>query len=149
MENKDAMVICPSCGSDACYKNEIAKDIHSYICFGCGYLTNDAMKEGFNFEDYEENMPQLYVDIKKIDSEGRVWYPMTINEKEKGTVFALGNVKDNWQWTAIKSRKLTEEEQKELINKGLTHKSDSSTIKHFGQDFIEALDYINYFSNEN
>jgi hypothetical protein len=146
-KNNDAMVICPSCGSDACYKNEIAKGINSYTCFGCGFLTNDAMKEGFNFDEYEANMPQLYVDLKKIDSEGRVWFPMTITIKA-GVVFAYGTTKDNWQWTAIKTRELTEEEKKELVNKGITHKSDASTMKHFGKDFIEALDYVDYFSDE-
>jgi DNA-directed RNA polymerase subunit RPC12/RpoP len=143
--NKDEMVACPSCNSDACYKNEISKGINSYVCFGCGFLTNDAMKEGFNFDEYEANMPQLYVDLKKIDSEDRVWYPMTINVKEKGVVFAYGTSKDNWQWTGIKNRELTEQEQKELANKGITYKSDASSMKHFDKDFIEALDYINYF----
>jgi hypothetical protein len=106
------------------------------------------MKEGFNFDEYEANMPQLYVDLKKIDSEGRVWFPMTINVKEKGVVFAYGTSKDNWQWTGIKNRELTEQEQKELANKGITYKSDASSMKHFDKDFIEALDYIKYFDNE-
>ena len=91
---------------------------------------------------------KLYVDLKKIDSEGRVWFPMTINVKEKGVVFAYGTSKDNWQWTGIKNRELTEQEQKELANKGITYKSDASSMRHFDKDFIEALDYIKYFDNE-
>jgi hypothetical protein len=141
----DSMVVCPSCAGDACYKVEMQKDVYSYTCFSCGFLTHDIMKEGFNFDNYESTMPQLYIDLKKIDSEDRVWYPMTINIQKKGVVFAYGTSKDNWQWTGIKNRELTEEETKELANKGITYKSDASSMKHFSKDFIEALSYIDYF----
>lgn len=92
-------------------------------------------------------MPELHKDAKFIDSESRVWYPVTINLSTRGTVFLGGKSLENAQWTAIKVRPLTEEEQKELANKDLTHKSDSTTLKGFGEDFIEALDYINFFVN--
>ena len=150
MENQnDELVTCPKCGSDACYKSNVLKtddrEINSYKCFGCGFFTNDAMQEGFNFDEFEAGQPQLFVDLKTIDNEDRVWFPMTVNHPDKGTVFAFGPSADNWQWAAIKSRPLTEEEQTELVNKGITHKSDASTLKHFQKDFIEACDYINFF----
>ncbi len=146
----DELITCPNCGSDACYKSVIltkpdGEDVNSYKCFGCGFFTNDAMKEGFNFDEFEAGQPQLFIDLKTIDKQDRVWFPITVNHPEKGTVFAFGPSADNWQWAAIKNRQLTEEEMEELVNRGITHKSDASTLAYFKKDFIEALDYINYF----
>jgi DNA-directed RNA polymerase subunit RPC12/RpoP len=150
MENQnDELVTCPKCGSDACYKYAIMETaervLSSYKCFGCGFFSKDAMKEGFDFDTFEAGQPQLFIDLKTIDKEDRVWFPLTVNHPDKGTVFAFGPSEDNWQWAAIKNRPLTEEEQKELVNKGITHKSDASTLKYFQKDFIEACDYIGYF----
>ena len=150
MENlNDELVTCPNCGSDACYKSNLLKtndkEINSYKCFGCGFFTNDAMKEDFNYEEFEQGQPQLFVDLKATDGEGRVWYPITINHPEKGTVFAFGPSADNWQWASIRNRSLTDSEQEELVNRGITHKSDASTLRYFGKDFIEAVDSIGYF----
>lgn len=146
--NTDNLSICPKCQGDACYKLPINETAFSYFCFGCGYQTNDLLKIGdVDFEEYEAAMPELHKDAKFIDTENRVWYPITINLPTKGTVFLGGKSLEYVEWTAIKVRSLTKEEKKELSNKGLTHKSDSSTIKGFGQDFIEALDYINFFDN--
>jgi hypothetical protein len=104
------------------------------------------MREGeFNFEEYENEMPELYKDIKYIDETGRVWYPYIINIEGKGTVFANGSSKEDWQWSAIKSVLLTEEEKESPRFKGKTHKSDSSTLQNFGKDYFEACDYIGFF----
>ncbi len=143
----DELVTCPSCGSDACYSKPINETKNSYTCFGCGFNSNDLMVEGeYDAEVFEEDLPLLYRDIKKVDSKGRVWYPNVINVVEKGTVFANGKSAESWGWTAIKSRPLTEEEKDQLANKGIEFKSDSTTLRNFGNDFIEALDYIGYFN---
>lgn len=143
---QDQLSICPKCGSDACYATPVNEFASSYFCFGCGYQTSDLQKEGdFNFEQFEETMPELYKDAKYVDKEGRVWYPATINLPEKGTAFLNIAPDKTVQWCSIKVRPLTEEEQSQLSNKGIKHKSDSSTLKFFGDDFIEALDYINFF----
>ena len=142
----EELIICPLCGSDACYKTPINEKHFSYFCFGGGHQTNDLMKVGeFNFEEYEETLPELYKDIQQIDSEDRAWYPVVINLPEKGTVFINGSSKDKWQWCGIKTRELTEEESKSLVNKGIKYKSDTSTMKYFEKEFIEALDYIGFF----
>lgn len=142
----EELIICPLCGSDACYKTPINEKHFSYFCFGGGHQTNDLMKVGeFNFEEYEETLPELYKDLKQTDSEDRAWYPVAINLPEKGTVFINGTSVENWQWCAIKTRELTEEESKSLANKGIKYKSDTSTMKHFEKEFIEALDYIGFF----
>ena len=75
-----------------------------------------------------------------------VWYPQAINLEGKGTVFLSGHIKDKWQWCAIKSIPLTEEEKNSAIFKNQTHKSDSKSLKYFGKDFVEACDYIGFFN---
>jgi len=145
----EELIVCPLCGSDACYKTPINEKYYSYFCFGGGHQSNDLMKEGeFKFEEYEETLPELYKDLKKTDEEGRIWYPVAINIPEKGTVFANGTGADNWKWSAIKTRELTEEESEKLANKGVKYKSDVNTMKHFDNNFIEALDYIGFFDKE-
>lgn len=146
--DKDTLSICPKCQGDACYKVPINETANSYLCFGCGYQTNDLMKvEDLDFEAYEATMPELHKDMKYIDSEHRVWYPITINLPSKGTVFLGGKSMEYAEWNAIKVRELSEEERTHLANKDITHKSDATTLKTFGKDFIEALDYINFFTN--
>ncbi len=145
-EHKDKLDDCPKCGCDGCYVTPVSRYKKSYFCWGCGFQTNDLMKEGeFDFEQYEETLPELYKDIKFVDKKKRVWYPITINIQHKGTVFAYGSSGDNWQWAAIKAVPLTEQEQTEPKYKGATHKSDAKSLKHFEGDFIEACDYINFF----
>jgi hypothetical protein len=144
----DLLIKCPLCNEEAaCYKTEINDKYDSYACFGCGYTTNDAMTadKSYDFEEFESVLPELYKDIKKIDELGRVWYPQAINIIGKGTVFASGKTKDNWQWSAIKSIELTEEEKSNPRFKNQTHKSDPKSLQNFGKDFIEACDYIGFF----
>jgi hypothetical protein len=105
------------------------------------------MREGeFNFEEFESSLPELYKDLKSLDSEGRVWYPQAINITEKGTVFANGKSKDQWQWSAIQTIQLTEEEKLNPRFKNQVYKSDSKSLQNFGSDFIEACDYIGFFN---
>jgi len=144
---KDELVDCLNCKTKlSCYKTAINETKYSYICFGCGFATNDLMIiDEFDFDEFESTLPELYKDLKSIDSDNRVWYPQAINITNKGTVFANGKNKDSWQWSAIKSIELTNEEKSNPRFKNQTHKSDSSTLKNFGSDFIEALDYISFF----
>ena len=147
---KDFLTDCPCCGEKiSCYKTNINEKLFQYSCFGCGYTTNDLMKlNEFDFEEFESTIPELYKDIKKVDAENRVWYPQAINIIGKGTVFANGSTKDEWNWCAIKSVLLTEEEKQNPRFKNQTHKSDPKSLKNFEKDFIEALDYIGFFEVE-
>jgi hypothetical protein len=104
------------------------------------------MKEGeFDFTAFEETLPELYKDVKYVDQESRVWYPISVNLPDKGTVFLNGPDTFTAVWSAIKVIPLTEEEKQEPKYKGLTYKSDAKSLKHFGYDFIEACDYIGLF----
>lgn len=145
----DKMSICPKCGCDGCYVTPINETKFNYFCWGCGFQTNDLMVEGeFNFEEYEETLPELYRDIKYVDGEKRVWYPISINLPDKGTVFLSGKSTEEVQWSAIKVVPLTEEEKKQPKYRNLTYKSDAKSLKHFGNDFIEACDYMGMFDKQ-
>jgi hypothetical protein len=149
---KDKLSICPRCGSDACYVTPMNEIKNNYFCFGCGFQTNDLMKEGeFDFDIYEETLPELYKDLKNTDSEKRVWYPITVNIQDKGTVFANGKNKYDWQWAGIKAIEVSEEEKGKFKIPGTedyyTHKTDIKSLKNHSQDdFIEALDYIGFYN---
>lgn len=145
----DKMSICPKCGCDGCYVTPINETKSNYFCWGCGFQTNDLMVEGeFDFAQYEETMPELYKDIKYVDKQKRVWYPISINLPDKGTVFISGRSTEEVQWSAIKVVPLTEEEKKQPKYKNLKYKSDAKSLKHFGDDFIEACDYMGMFDKE-
>jgi len=145
----DQMAICPKCGCDGCYVTPINETKNNYYCWGCGFQTNDLMVEGeFDFVQYEETLPELYKDVKYVDSEKRVWYPISINISNKGTVFLSGKTVEEVQWSAIKVVPLTEEEKQQPKYKGLMYKSDAKSMKHFEKDFIEACDYIGVFDKQ-
>lgn len=144
---QDQLSICPKCQCDGCYITPINETKNNYFCWGCGFQTNDLMVEGeFDFVAYEETLPELYKDIKYTDEVSRVWYPISINIPDRGTVFLNGKNKDATEWSAIKVVELTDEEKTQPKYKNLIYKSDAKSLKNFGNDFIEAIDYIGMFN---
>lgn len=143
----DNLITCPKCKApESCYTQPVNEFHKSYLCLSCGFQTNDFMREGeFNFEEYEQELPELYKDIKTVDEEGRVWYPNIINIESVGTVFANGGSKDEWEWSGILNVELTEEEKESPRFKGKKYKSDSKSLKNFGKDYFAACDYIGLF----
>lgn len=144
---EDKLIKCQHCGSEMCYTTPINEVNWAYNCAGCGFTANDLLREGdVDLDQFEETLPELYKDLKTVDSEGRYWYPVVLNT-EKGIVFVNGQNKDMWGWAGIKNRSLTEEEiqyyksEKQEIP---PYKSDSSTLKNFGKNgFLQAQYYIN------
>ena len=144
---EDKLVKCSHCESKMCYATPINETAWAYNCPSCGFTANDFIKDGeYDVEKFEETMPELYKDLKSIDSEDRVWYPLVI-ENEEGIVFIDGATKDNWTWSAIKNRSLIEEEKKIYVEQGKEipeYKSDTTTKRNFGRvGFLEAISYIN------
>jgi hypothetical protein len=133
---------------DSCYIVPINEKYNQYNCLVSGFQTNDLMKEseGFDFEKYEETMPELHKDIKQIDEEGRVWYAQTINVEDKGIVFAGGTSKDDWGFIGIKHILVPEEEKEKFKRPDgsyIKYKNDPKTMKKFTKfEFIDALDYV-------
>lgn len=143
----DDLIECTRCGSDAAYVQEVTKDIKIEWCFGCGFQSNSLMKKGTDFfHEQFELLPELYKALLDEEEDtGKIWMPSTVNNPIKGMVFAEGTGRDNWAWAAVQSKEIPEGEKEK--HKGLTHKADMSTKKHFPEkEYMDALEYIGIFS---
>jgi hypothetical protein len=142
---------CPKCNIDeSCAITPINEFKNAYTCFNCGYATSDLIVEGeFDFDSFEDTLPELYKDIKYKDEQGRVWYPHVVNIEGKGISFINGTSKEDWQWAAIKSVPLSKEDKKNPRFKGQKYKSDPTTLENFGQNgYFDSLDYLGIFEVE-
>ena len=147
--NKDALVTCKRCGSNACYEDKVNEEIRTYWCYGCGFMSNTLMKEGQDFLDKQTQvLPELYKDLIYEDDEGKKWIPSSVNKPKIGMVFLDGTDTKNWKWAGVKSVEVIEEEKEKYPVPGkegefYEHRIDMETIKHFEEkDFMEALSYI-------
>lgn len=138
----DNLTTCPRCSSDACYVDEVNKDIKTYFCYGCGFQTNSLMKEGEEFYTLQtETLPELYKDLISEDENGLKWMPSAINVQDKGMVFANGTSVSDWKWSAVKAIPLQEGDKK--LTEDQTHKMDMETKKDFVErEYMDALSYI-------
>ena len=143
------MIICPRCGGNACFVQEISEGVTTYFDFGCGYSTSTLMVEGGDLVNKTlEASPELYKDLMFVSEDKKVWFPSTVTLPGKGMVFLDGTAKDNWRWAAVNSIEILEEE-KAKFPKGQTTKMDMKNIQHFEkEDFMEALDAISFFDVE-
>lgn len=147
MEEK--MSICPHCGGNACYEQQVSEEVTTSFCFGCGYSTSTLMTEGGDLVAKTlEASPELYKDLMFTDEDKKVWFPSTVTIPKKGMVFLDGTSKDNWRWASALAVEISEEE-KVKFPKDQTHKMDMKSISHFEkEDFMEALDAIKFFDIE-
>ena len=131
----DELKECSRCSSDACYSQEITKDINIELCYGCGFQSNSLMKKGSEFFNQQfELLPELHKELLDEEEEtGKIWMPTVINIKDKGMVFANGNNRNDWGWSAVKA---IPDEEKEF-------KMDMTTLSNYKErDFMDALSYI-------
>ena len=145
---KDELVECKRCKGNACYQQPIDEKTVTWLCMGCGFTTSTLMNEGGKVVgDLLETSPSLYKDLLFTDDERKVWAPSTITLPEKGMVFLDGTSKKDWQWAAVKSIEITDEDRKvKNFPKDQTHKMDMAGIKHFDQkSFMDALEVIGFF----
>lgn len=145
---KDNIITSPLTGiQESCYVMPINETLFHYKDLSMGFETTDLWKVGdFDFEAFEETLPELYKDIKQTDDEGRVWYPQILNTEEKGIVFIVGTNKDDWEWCGI-LHTLVSEEEKDRFKKPdgsyIKYKNDPKTLQKFGKfGFVDALDYV-------
>lgn len=138
----DNLIECSRCGSDACYVQEVTKDISLELCYGCGFQSNSVMKVNSEFlEEQLKTLPDLYKSLIGEEESGKVWMPSFHNVDGKGMVFADGTGPNNWAWGAVKHVEVLEEEKEKYKN--AKYRADMSTIKHFPErDYMEALSYI-------
>lgn len=142
----ETMIVCPHCGGNACYEQQVNEEVTTHFCFGCGFTTSTLMEVNSKVTlDTLANSPELYKDIMFVDKDNKVWFPSTMTLPGKGMVFVDGTSKENWQWAAVTAIEIAEEE-KNNFPKDQTHKMDMKNISHFDQgDFMEALDSIGFF----
>lgn len=151
----DNLTICPRCGSDACYEQELGADYKIHQCYGCGFTTNTLMTQDSPFlQEQLEVLPELYKDLIFIDDKGYHWMPSAINNPEQGMVYADGKTSKEWEWAAVKAILIPKEDRSKYPIPGkkdefYEYKMDTATLEHFKErDFIDALDYIGVFNSE-
>lgn len=145
---KDQLVECKRCKGNACYEQNIEENLQTWLCMGCGFTTSTVMNKGGQaHNNLLETSPELYKDLLFEDDTEKIWAPATITLPNKGMVFLDGSNKEQWQWAAVKSIPITEEDRKQKqFPKDQTHKMDMQNMKHFEQrDFMTALEHIDFY----
>jgi|TARA_R110000822_G_scaffold31431_3_gene90914 hypothetical protein len=152
--SNDNLITCPRCGSDACYEHKETHNLVNRMCYGCGFMTHNYMKEDSEFLNEQlEVLPELYKSLTFIDDNGYYWIPSTVNLPDKGMVYVNGSNANDWRWTAVPAIEIPEDERERFPIKGHpgeyhTHKMDNASSKDFKErDYMEALDYIDVFKN--
>ena len=71
----DDLKECTRCGSDACYIQEVTKDISIELCYGCGFQSNSVIKKDNTFFNEQlETLPELYKELMDEEEEtGKIW----------------------------------------------------------------------------
>ena len=146
----EEIINCPKSGGDLCYKVQVAPEIYNYMSLSCGFWTNSFMTEDHEFFKQQiETLPELYKDLAWKDLKtGLIWLPNTINDQNKGMVFANGTGLQDWHWAAVRAIEIPQEERMNHPIPGksgefMSHKMDMKNMKRFGErDYIEALSYI-------
>lgn len=144
----DKLVECKRCGGNACYEQTINENTQTWLCMGCGFTTSTEMKKDSTVVDnILATSPELYKELLHEDSNGLIWAPSTITLPGKGMVFIDGTSTSDWQWTAVQSIPLTEEEKASgKYPKEQEFKMDMNTNKKYGQrEFMDALEVIGFY----
>ena len=156
MEQKDKLVVCHCCGSDACYQSDFKTQeglIKTWLCMTCGFTTNTAMKtDGEALKQTLELTAELIKDLRQ-DHNGLAWFPTAITMPNKGMIFPepIKKGKKEWQWTVVKAIPIPEEEQHkypDTTNPGTFYKNkmDMKNLKHFDKlCFMDAAEELGMF----
>ena len=153
----DRIINCPRCSGNACYETDHTFsngfNLKSYQCMGCGWTTNNTLiEETQELKNIELQLPELYKDLKFVDSNKQVWFPSVINIFDQGIVFVNGTSINDWEWVAIKSKEIDESEKEKFPIPGTTgkfyqKKPDLTTQTNFGnKGFMDALEFIGFFN---
>ncbi len=119
---------CPICDEPNSVVLVKMAGVDTRICQHCGYQTNQGMVEGTDLEkSVYESQPELFKDLKMIDSDNYVWYPSVLNEQNQAMLFPDGKNVESWGWRVAQYIPITENDK---VAPGQTHKLDmvNSTI---------------------
>jgi hypothetical protein len=141
----EKLINCPRCNSNAC--SEMSNEqITIWQCMGCGFTSNTYLTEEYASK-YKEVLPELYKALEFKDSKGLRWYPTAVTMDDKSMVFAEGTSVEDWKWSSIKSKEVSEADREKF--KGETHTADYSTKKEYNErEFMDALEYVGYFDKK-
>jgi hypothetical protein len=119
---------CPICDEPNSVVLVKMAGVDTRICQHCGYQTNQGMVEGTDLEkSVYDSQPELFKDLKMVDSDNYVWYPSVLNEQNQAMLFPDGKNVESWGWRVAKYIPLTENDK---AVPGQTHKLDmiNSTV---------------------
>ena len=146
---------CPHCGSTECFKDTQAiserEFVDSYMCVSCGYTTTSMNVEGSQtIKEYEELTAELVKELRWVDENNLVWYPIVLNFPSFGIIFPDGTSAADWKWTAAPAVDIPAEEQKNYPVPGqpdqyYARRIDLKAGKSFANnDFYEACKFIGF-----
>ena len=119
---------CPICDEPNSVVLVKMAGVDTRICQHCGYQTNQGMVEGTDLEkSVYDSQPELFKDLKLVDSNNYVWYPSVLNEQNQAMLFPDGKNVENWGWRVAQYIPITENDK---AIPGQTHKLDmvNSTV---------------------
>lgn len=148
---KDSFMVCPHCGSQLCYHQDLGEGVETMTCMACGFTTSTLMQDGSDTEKkVSSQYPSLYKDLRFIDPTGLVWYPAVITVPGQGMVYIDGSNAADWQWAATPVRRLSRRERRHGRYKGQEYIAVPEETKKFGQDggFVKACAAINLFGSD-
>jgi len=119
---------CPICDEPNSVVLVKMAGVDTRICQHCGYQTNQGMVEGTDLEkSVYDSQPELFKDLKMIDSDNYVWYPSVLNEQNQAMLFPDGKNVESWGWRVAQYIPLTKNDK---TIPGQTHKLDmvNSTV---------------------
>jgi hypothetical protein len=123
--------------------------VNTRICQHCGYQTNQGMIEGTDLEkSVYDSQPELFKDLKMIDSDNYVWYPSVLNEQNQAMLFPDGKNVESWGWRVAQYIPITENDK---AIPGQTHKLDMVNSTVFPPLMFPAALYLysTFLRNEN
>lgn len=141
----DRLTTCKHCGSHFCYEI-YHESIISWKCFNCGFESNSNFINNTEVVNiFEDKLPSLYKDIKYLDDDGFVWYPMIINNPYKGIIFPDGTSKDKWEWCYAPAVEIPLNDRNvpdpNKPGEFMTHKIDMKSSKRYKpNEFFLALE---------
>jgi|TARA_R110000796_G_scaffold7488_1_gene25670 hypothetical protein len=158
-QSQPSKIVCKHCGDHSCFEEETQNKegdlAKSYMCTSCGYTTTTLNKEGSDVvKGYEETTAQIIKDLRWVDDEELVWYPIVLNFPSVGIIFPQGTSKNNWTWVTAPATLIPEEDKEKYPIPGVEgefykKKVDMSQQKEFApHQFYDACKQVGFIISE-
>lgn len=139
---------CPICNTSENFYIDTLDNKTQKICFHCGFFTNDNYQVNSEAtRKFDEHNSKLITDLKFIDMNGYVWYPLII-DADNGMIFPDGTDKDNWSWAVAGKKIIPVMERINYPKPGKENEFyeimlDMDNINHFNKfDYHTAAKYL-------